>query len=129
MLVEVIAVLFVAGLFAVVAIPDHDMQKPETTHRALLKSLERTRTAVDRYWSDHDAAYPTFEQLAELSQAPVRVKSRGDLAAYLDRVPENPFSKSNDIAPADAPVGTSAWVYDAENGVFKANDCAENRAL
>ncbi len=128
-IVEVLAVLFVVGILAVVAIPDQERHAPGTKYKALISSLERVRTAVDRYWGDHDAAYPSMEGMRSLVRPPGAPKTRSVLADYLNRLPDNPFTGDNRIAPTDAPVGSSDWVYDPDNGVFKANNSAEHRAM
>ncbi len=128
--VEVLAVLFIAGLLAVVAIPDFDRTEPDTQHKALITALEQVRTALDRYWGDHNATYPALEQLQSAVERPsTSFKPRSSLAAYLQRIPDNPFSSGNRVEPIETPVGACDWVYDASSGVFKANDGEQNRAL
>ena len=129
-LVDVVAVLFVMGLLAAVAIPDRESLKPEAEQRTkLINRLERVRTAVDRYWGDHDAAYPALEDIQAMSEPNPRRTTRSGLSAHLDRIPDNPFTDQNRVAPMDAPVGTSDWVYDDDSGIFKANHSAEHRSL
>ncbi len=122
---------FVVGLLAVVAIPDREIGTPQDSQqrKILIDRLERLRTALGRYWGDHDAAYPTLEELQGLSEPAAKHKVRAGFTAYLDRVPDNPFTEDNRIAPMDAPVGDSDWVYDHPTGVFKANDSVEHRSL
>ncbi|MEE9294732.1 MAG: hypothetical protein V3W34_07210 [Phycisphaerae bacterium] len=127
--VELIALLFIAGLVAVVAIPDQRPTKPESQHRALISALERVRTALDRYWGDHNARYPTIEEMQTLPEAAKASRARIELAAYLGGVPDNPFTGGSAVAPLDAPVGWSDWVYEPQTGVFKANDSIVHRAL
>ncbi len=127
--VELLALLFVVGLVAVVAIPDHGPTKPESQHRALISALERVRTAIDKYWGDHDAHYPTIEEIQTLAEAASASRTRIELAAYLDGMPDNPFTGGASVAPLDAPVGQSDWVYEPQTGVFKANDSTDHRAL
>lgn len=128
-IVEVLAVLFVVGILAVVAIPDNERQRPGTQQRALIASLERVRTALDRYWGDHDATYPSLDDLRSLVRPPGAPKTRSALGAYLNRLPDNPFTSGNRVAPDEDPVGSSDWIYNPEDGVFKANDNIEHRAL
>ena len=127
--VEVLAVLFVFGLVAAVAIPDFDRQKPEVQLNAMIKSLETVRTALDRYWGDHGAAYPTAEDLNGLGNPTRLFRDHTPLSAYLNGVPEKPFTHGNRVGPITDPVGSSDWVYDPATGVFKANDGQEHRAL
>ncbi|MCH7527075.1 MAG: hypothetical protein IID39_06540 [Planctomycetes bacterium] len=128
-LVEVLAVLFVAGLVAAVAIPEDRETNPERQLQAMIDSLEQVRTAVDRYWGDHDAAYPSLEMIKVLTQGSRIPRNQPGLGAYLFDFPVNPFTQGNRVAPIGAPPGSSDWVYDVRTGAFKANDSADHRAL
>ncbi len=128
--VEVLAVLFVVGLFAVVAIPDNQRQSPQQQQQqTLITAMERVRTALDQYWGDHDARFPTLQEVQDLATGSRAPKLRSQIGAYLGSVPANPFSNGNVVAPAGTPLGQSDWVYDETTGVFKANDNVEHRAL
>lgn len=127
--VEVLALLFIAGLVAAVAIPDFDCEKPEVRLNGVITSLETVRTAIDRYWGDHDAVYPTLENFNELRNPARSFRFRIGLAAYLDKIPENPFTHGNRVGVITDPVGSSDWIYNSATGVFKANDREEHRAL
>ncbi len=127
--VEVFAILFVAGLVAAIAIPDFDSEQPEVQLKAVITSLETARTALDRYWGDHAATYPTLDEINELSTTTGAFRIRTGFAAYLDAIPDNPFTKGNRVGLITDPVGSSDWIYDPVTGVFKANDSQAHRAL
>lgn len=127
--VEVLALIFIVGLAVAVAVPDSDRDQPAMRLRALITSLETVRTALDRYWGDHGATYPTPEEINGLRNPPHAFRFRSGLAAYLDRIPDNPFTKGNSVGLITTPAGSSDWIYDPRAGVFKANDSEENRAL
>lgn len=128
-LIEVVALLFVAGVVAAVAIPETRTATPEHQTRALIDALEDVRTAVEQYRRDHGADFPTLQMLDELTESARTLRSRQGFAAYLDRLPVNPFTNGKQIAPTNAPIGTADWVYDPESGIFKANDTAQHRDL
>ncbi|NOT00125.1 MAG: hypothetical protein HOP29_05815 [Phycisphaerales bacterium] len=128
-LVEVIALFFIAGLIAAVAIPDYDVKRPEIQQKALIASLKTVRSAIDRYWADHGASYPSLEALESLDGAEPTVGPPSDMEVYLRHMPANPFTRGNRVGLPSAPVGTTDWVYDPATGVFKPNDAEERRAL
>jgi len=127
--IEVFAILFVAGLVAAVAIPDFDSEQPEVQLKAVITSLETVRTALDRYWGDHAATYPTVDAMNKLDATTGAFRMRAGLAAYLNAIPDNPFTKSNRVGLLTDPVKSSDWIYDPITGVFKANDSESHRAL
>ncbi len=136
--VEFVAVLFMLGVVAVVAIPDSEGKKASDADLScVVQSLSDVRSAINRYWTDHDAEFPTLEQMSALSAAPEsaawgRSPVMGD---YLERMPDNPFTGGNRVGPMDAKPGDLVesnaydWVYDPVTGVFKANDTIEHRQL
>jgi type II secretory pathway pseudopilin PulG len=129
-IIEVLAVLFVAGLVAAVAIPDYDRDHPDNQHKAIILALEQVRTAIDRYWADNDAVYPQTEDLTDLQSPPKKsFAAKPRLGGYLKRIPDNPFTASNTVGSIDAPIGSTDWVYDPNTGIFKANDNEMHRAL
>jgi hypothetical protein len=129
LIVEVFAVLFLVGLLAVVAIPDSEQPPGPSPQRALIISLEEVRAAMGRYWADHDARYPSFEEVCDISRSQPTGGRRHGLGAYLVRIPANPFTGGRTVQPITSPAGSSDWVYDAPSGVFKANDSVESRGL
>lgn len=126
-IIELLSLLFVVGLVAVVAIPDNDTKKPDN-RRELISSLERVRTALHRYWGDHDAQFPAIDDLSALIDNQ-RSSRPSSMAAYLSKVPENPFTGGSTIGNLSDPIGSTDWVYEPEAGIFKANNSMEHRAL
>jgi len=125
-LVEVLSVLFVLGVFAVVAIPDLGDKPLDPRPATLVAALDDVRSVLNRYRDDH-GTYPDLATL-KLSERPSHAVNGPALSAYLERIPDNPFTNGNAVSPADALPGTSDWVYDPIGGVFKANDSAAHRA-
>ena len=117
------------GLVLAVVLPDVRYDDPGVRRKVLLTSFQRVRPALDRYWADHGASYPSLEEVQALTDPLRPGRSRTDLTACLDGVPKNPFSQGNSVGPMSAPVGAFDWVYDPLTGLFKANDTEENRAL
>lgn len=128
-IVEVVALLFVVGLLAAVAIPDYDENCPQLRERVLIGSLKTVRTALQRYWGDHNAVYPSFEELDALRQVSLGARPRAGLAAFLERLPENPYTQGNRLGLPQEPVGATDWVYDPHTGAFKANDSQAHRDM
>lgn len=126
-LVEVLSVLFMLGVFAVVAIPDFKEDPLDPRPKVLMAALDEVRTALDRYRDDHDGAYPSLEALQVLEGSSSSVGSRA-LVGYLERILDNPFTNGNHVGSTNEETGATDWVYDSVTGVFKANDSAEHRA-
>jgi len=127
--VEVLSVLFVLGLVIAIVVPDGHGRVATVPHRATITRLETVRSALFRYWADHGATYPALHDLDALRDEPRTGRSRSGLGAYLERIPDNPNTEGNRIGSITDPLGASDWVYDADSGVFKANDSEATRAL
>lgn len=121
--------VFFLGLVLAIVLPDVRYDDPGVRRKVLITSLQRVRTGLDRYWGDHGASYPSLEGLQALGNPSRSLRSRTDLMAYLDGIPQNPFTQGNSVGPMSAPVGAFDWVYDPGTGLFKANDSEENKAL
>lgn len=126
-LVEVLSVLFMLGVFAVVAIPDFRDNPPDPRLRALMEILDEVRPALDHYRNDHDGKYPGLDTLRVLEGSSPSDGSR-PLVGYFDRIPDNPFTGGNHIGSTEEETGASDWVYDPDTGVFKANDSTDHWA-
>ncbi len=128
-IIEVLAILFVVGLAAVVAIPEQDIEESKLQQKALISALEQVRTAIDRYWGEHGAAYPSYDELSALEVTTKVARGEGSLGNYLNRLPDNPYCENNVVGDSDTPIGETAWIYDASTGTFKANDSVDHRKL
>jgi hypothetical protein len=133
LIVECLAILFVVGVVAAVAIPDADSATPDKNLRSAVESLRDVRGAIGRYWADHNATFPTLDQLREIAKPQpgtiLSHRARPLMSAYLEKIPPNPFTGGTTIGSVDADIGDSDWIYDPGSGVFKANDAREHREL
>ncbi len=134
-IVELLIVIAILALLAAVAVPQFSDSGNEGKTAAMVSSLSVIRTAVDSYWSQHDAfpGQTDGEQFAR--QLTLTTNKAGQVGAgigygygpYLRRgvLPSNPFVERDDVLvvhgmPTKA-TGTEAWIYDASTGEVRAN--------
>ena len=134
-LVELLIVVAILGLLAAVAVPQFNDSKPDGTVAAMVSSLSVLRTAIDSYWSQHDA-FPGQDDDREFAAQLTKMTNKaGKVGAgvgygygpYLRRgvLPTNPFVDRNDVRVVDGmpkePTGTEAWIYDRTTGEIRGN--------
>jgi prepilin-type N-terminal cleavage/methylation domain-containing protein len=133
-LLEVMIVIAILGMLAAVAIPQLTSHKPEGRTAAMVGSLSILRTAVDSYWTQHDAfPGPTAAEFADqlLKQTSKAGKvGEGDgfrYGPYLRSgvLPTNPITstatvKCVDVMPKE-PSGSQAWIYCTATGEVRSN--------
>jgi len=124
-LVELLIVVVILGILAAVVIPQFSDASTDTKFSSLSTNLSTIRGQLELYKLQHNGTYPallTFSnQMTQKTDADGTVNASGKFGPYLQRVPNNPFSNTNDVS-TDAAGPTKAWYYDAASGTFKAND-------
>jgi general secretion pathway protein G len=124
-LVELLIVVVILGILAAVVIPQFSDAGTDTKLSSLGTNLATIRGQIELYKLQHNGAYPalaTFaNQMTQKTDADGTVNAGGKYGPYLQRVPNNPFSNTNDVT-VDAPASNKAWYYNAATGEFRAND-------
>jgi len=132
--IEAMIVVAILGLLAAVAIPQFTSNKEEGQAASMASNLAMLRSAIDRYWTQHDdfpgPTVPEFEtQLLGKTDKAGNV-GNGDESSYGpylggETIPTNPISDSADVKIVDAMPhaadDTSAWVYCKLTGEIRSN--------
>jgi len=134
-LVELMIVVAILGLLAAVAIPQFTSHKEEGRTAAMVSGLSVLRTAVDSYWSQHDA-FPGQEGAEQFEQQLLKKTNKegavGASAAFTygpylrnGMLPTNPLTNSSTVKVVDtmpsAPSGIEAWIYSNTTGEMRCN--------
>ncbi len=125
-LVELLIVVIILGILAAVVIPQFSDASTDTKYSSLGTNLATIRGQIELYKLQHNGTYPalaTFaNQMTKKTDADGTVnEAAGKFGPYLQRIPNNPFTNTNDVS-TDAAGPTKAWYYNATTGEFKAND-------
>jgi prepilin-type N-terminal cleavage/methylation domain-containing protein len=134
-LVELMIVVAILGLLAAVAIPQFAGHKEEGRTAAMVSSLSVLRTAVDSYWTQHDA-FPGQDGAAQFAdQLLCKTSKQGDVGTgsaftygpYLrnGQIPTNPLTSTSTVKVVDtmpsAPSGPEGWIYSNVTGEMRCN--------
>jgi general secretion pathway protein G len=109
-LVEILIVVVILGILAAIIIPQFSNASSEAKLNTLRTNLQTIRCQLQLF--KVQSTTDTYPTLAGFAGAMI--------PTYLQSVPNNPFTDTNDIA---ATAG-SAWQYDEATGNFKAGDAA-----
>ena len=130
--VEATIVIAILGLLAAVAIPQI-AGNPQDEATQLVACLGRMRTAINRYWVEHDDfPGPCADDVRrQLASRTCRKGTCGQGAAFAfgpyvtEDLPESPLSGTNTLTIVDAmpaePSGASAWIYCRLTGEIRSN--------
>ncbi len=129
-LIEVLIVVIVLGILAAVVIPQFTDASTDAKLSALQTNLATIRTQLQLYKLQHDDNWPDLATFS--NQMTLSSKADGTTAAvgtagfpygpYLLSIPNNPHTGANTVTAGAA--DSSAWYYDQDTGVFRANDTA-----
>ncbi len=129
-LIEVLIVVIVLGILAAVVIPQFTDASTDAKLSALQTNLATTRTQLQLYKLQHNDTWPTLATFS--NQMTLSSKADGTTAAvgttgypygpYILSVPNNPYTSTKTVTAGAA--DSSAWYYDEDTGVFRANDTA-----
>lgn len=127
-LVELLIVVIILGILAAVVIPQFSDASTDARFSSLQTNLQTIRGQLELYKLQHNGTYPvlaTFgNQMTSKTKADGTVDAAGTLGPYLQRIPNNPFSNTNDVSGTTSTDGTKAWYYVVTAGAatFQAND-------
>lgn len=126
-LVEILIVVIVLGILAAIVIPQFTDASADAKASSLATNLQIVRGQIELYKLQHDGEYPDYSDFAD--QMTLYTKEDGStsetktgdfvLGPYLQSVPNNPYTDSNDLSDSEG--ATTAWFYDEDTGEFKAN--------
>lgn len=152
-LVEILIVVVILGILAAIVIPQFSQASTEAKENSLASSLQTMRSQISLYKIQHNDHAPALADL-QLDYtvlgtgAMTGCSNQGDpttgdidivvpnlkdaahpFGPYLQAMPVNPFTASNNIAAGTAGGGgAAAWVYNATTGEIWAGDTGSTAA-
>jgi general secretion pathway protein G len=140
-LVEILIVVVILGILAAIVVPQFTQASTEASENSLRSDLQSLRSQIELYRAQHTDQIPqptftgpieTWPQMTETTTragAPSGSKIRtpvNECGPYLERVPNNPFTRTNTIVScvdraANPRDGTTAWAYVPATGEIYAN--------
>ena len=122
-LVELLIVVIILGILAAVVIPQFSDASTDAQFSSLQTNLRTIRGQIELYRLQHNGNYPVLASFtAQMTAGTDAAGNAGtDFGPYLQRIPNNPFSNTNDVTKSGAGA-TKAWWYDDATGEFRAND-------
>jgi general secretion pathway protein G len=130
-LVELLIVVVILGILAAVVVPQFTDASSDAKLSALQTNLQTILGQLQLYKLQHNETWPALATFtAQMTQAS---KADGTTAApgtagfpygpyLLSSIPNNPYTGTNTVG--DGAADSSAWYYDEDTGVFRANDAA-----
>jgi prepilin-type N-terminal cleavage/methylation domain-containing protein len=133
-LVEILIVVVILAILAAIVVPQFSSATNESRDSSLRMSLYRVRQQLEIYKQQHNGNWPDLgaDGAAFTAQMTQASNVNGDTAVpgtagypfgpYIREVPPNPWTSTTSIS--NGAVGSSAWYYDPDTGLFRANDHA-----
>ena len=120
-LVELLIVVIILGILAAVVIPQFTDASGDAQSSSLTTNLAIIRGQLELYKLQHNATFPTLASFTAQMTAQTDISGGvgTDYGPYLQTVPNNPFTGTNDLATTG--LDTSAWYYNQATGEFRAN--------
>ncbi len=134
-LVELLIVISVLGILAAVVVPMYSDAGQKTRSSALKTDLQKIRTQIEVYRSQHNDQLPVFSGEASgdfarrmTSQTDRDGYAGSDYGPYLNKIPKNPNNGKNTVRIDGSPAGANSdgWRIDTYSGIFQADDSAES---
>lgn len=120
-LIEILVVVALLAILAAVVIPQFGTAADDARETALRGDLMGMRKQLQLYRIHHAGNYPTtLNQLTQKTD--VNGDEGGSFGPYMQALPVNPFTETNDIQTGAKGNGSQAWYYNATTGEFYPND-------
>ena len=130
-LVEILIVVVILGILAAIVIPQFTQASSEAKENSLCSDLQTLRSQIELYKCQHNDVNPTlanFEgQMVYTTDIAGNVNGTSkqrtgvyQFGPYLERVPANPFTTSDNVVAWDASATTDGWEYNATTGEIRA---------
>ena len=126
-LVEILIVVVILGILAAIVVPQFTEASNDAKESALASDLQTVRSQLELFKIQHNGGYPaTMSLLTTKTDVSGSASATGAYGPYLQQIPTNPFTDSNDIQTTTKGAGTQAWFYAAATGEFTPNDAAHS---
>lgn len=130
-LIEILIVVVILGVLAAIVVPKFSSATADTQLSVLHQDLQAIRAQIGLYKHHHNEALPAavgetgddFERRMT-SETDINGGAGVQFGPYMERVPINPFTKSNTVRVGGVPAGanTHAWRFDPNTGSFQSDD-------
>jgi hypothetical protein len=127
--VELATVLVALSIVSMQVVPRFTQATETSGSDALIRGLEEMRTQLNLYYSQHDDHWPPTDSFESFEAA--MTDTDGRRKPYVERIPFNPCNGLNTVRFDSKPAGMNraGWRFDAETGLFQADDCPEHAVL
>jgi type II secretory pathway pseudopilin PulG len=137
-LLEVLIIAIVLSLIASVVMPQISQAASEAKVSGLCKSLQKVRTAISVFMTQHDNRTPgsgdcdfitaitsqTDQHCCLVKDQNTVQQSSAIFGPYLFDIPKNPYNGLSTVDTQGTPGDNShGWFYDTQTGKFYADDC------
>lgn len=127
---NVFVLVLVLGTVGALVGPRIGQARQESKVSNLVDSLQMVRCRIEWYKFEHDGLLPGQKVAGgEISSAgfvaDITSKSANECCPYIEEIPVNPFNDRNSVRVDRLGKGTTGgagWFFDAETGVFCADD-------
>jgi len=138
-LIEVLIVVTIVAILAGVTIKQFGSTVRDARQSALMVDLNKMRTLIELYKTDHSASAPTgannLEQLISSTNAQGLIGPPGTAYPHgpymVGSIPENPFSRSRKVRlftgsgkPTASGAADAGWIYNPTTGAIWCDDPA-----
>jgi general secretion pathway protein G len=113
-LVEILIVVVILGILAAIVIPQFSNASQEASVNRVRADLQTMRSQIELYKIQHLGTPPALATFANQMTLQTNVSgvtgaADSNLGPYLQSIPQNAFTLSNQVVAADA--ATYGWVY------------------
>jgi len=119
-LVEILIVVVILGILAAIVIPQFTDASTQAKTSSLCSNLQSIRSQIELYKIQHNDDPPDLADFEAQMTGTTDIDgltSGSDYGPYLQEIPVEPFTNSNEIGGAGA---TEGWIYIESTGEFKA---------
>jgi len=132
-LVEILIVVVILGILAAIVIPQFTQASTEAKINSLCSDLQTLRSQIQLYKVQHNDIDPNLadfeDQMIYCTDDSGNIEGAGSKVRtpvyrngpYLERVPENPFTRKSTVVGAQGAADADGWVYNDATGEIHAH--------
>lgn len=130
-LIEILILVVILGVLASIVVPRFSSATSDTQLSVLHHDLQAIRAQIGLYKHHHNEMLPAepgdtgedFERRMT-TETDMNGDAGVQFGPYMERVPINPFTKTNTVRVGGVPAGanTHAWRFDPNSGAFQSDD-------
>lgn len=127
--VELATVLVALSIVSMQVVPKFTQATEASRTDDLIQGLQEMRTQLKLYCAQHENHWPPTDSFENFEAA--MTDTDGQREPYVNRIPVNPCNGLNTVRFDGKPAGANraGWRFDAETGLFQADDCPKHAVL